>query len=412
MNKCGGIKILDLPTRKTLTQNEYTVIAERGSNYKVDIKSILSLAGGVSEDVINELKAYIDSADKILQLQINNLSEKTEIIDGKVDDLIGNFFKYLKKYIDNDTIYADDEHQVIKSKGGGPSTKTFDITVTLSDAEKGSVSITGTEVLKEVATEGKYVYTVGAVSDATIKVQPITGYLIQKLIVDGEDKGVLSSYTFESINANHSVRVELAQDERYTIPPKWRRSDNQQEYLGIYNATKAVVNDYPEGLTQDVTLTCLEDVIDYQDNKSQISESMWNVDIKNWNKDTQYILTIDGDDILIRAIRYNGNPTDTYGYRRVQITLDPGTYRLRLFMSLDKAQKDGSKFLKIQTIIDDVATDFTIPEDYSFSGNLTRWLEQEIHITESGQFELRFGFENSTVGWIPCPLNILEIQEI
>ena len=45
MNKCGGIKILDLPTRKTLTQNEYTVIAERGSNYKVDIKSILSLAG-------------------------------------------------------------------------------------------------------------------------------------------------------------------------------------------------------------------------------------------------------------------------------------------------------------------------------------------------------------------------------
>lgn len=195
------------------------------------------------------------------------------------------------------SLYADDERRVIKSKGGsGPSTKTFDITVTLSDAEKGSVSITGTEVLKEVVTEGKYVYTVGAVSDATIKVQPITGYLIQKLIIDGEDKGALNTYTFESINANHSVRVELAQDERYTIPPKWRRSDNQQEYLGIYNATKAVVNDYPEGLTQDVTLTCLEDVIDYQDNKSQISESMWNVDIKNWNKDTQYILTIDGDD--------------------------------------------------------------------------------------------------------------------
>ena len=296
MNNCGGIKILDLPTRKKLTQNEYLVIAERGSNYKVDIKSILSLAGGVSEDVINELKAYIDSADKSLQLQISNLSKKTEIIDSKVDDLIDNFYLYLKKYIDNDTIYADDEHRVIKAKGGsGPSTKTFDITVTLSEADKGSVSIQGTEVLKEVTTEGKYVYTVGAVSNATIKITPITGYLIQKLIVDGEDKGALNSYTFESINANHSVRVELAQDERYTVPPKWRRSDNQQEYLGIYNATKAVVSDYPDGLTQDVTLTCLEDVIDYQDNKSQISESMWNVDIKNWNKDTQYILTIDGD---------------------------------------------------------------------------------------------------------------------
>jgi hypothetical protein len=81
-------------------------------------------------------------------------------------------------------------------------------------------------------------------------------------------------------------------------------------------------------------------------------------------------------------------------------------------MSLNKTQKDGSKFLKIQTIIDDVATDFTIPEDYSLSGNLTRWLEQEIHITESGKFELRFGFENVTIGWVPCPLNVMEIEEI
>lgn len=156
MNNCGGIKILDLPTRKKLTQNEYLVIAERGSNYKVDVKSLISLVGGVSEDVINELKAYIDNADKSLQLQINNVRNQTEIIDGKVDDLIDNFYQYLKRYIDNDTIYADDEHKVIKAKGGsGPSTKTFDITVTLSDADNGSVSITGTEVLKEVVTEGE-----------------------------------------------------------------------------------------------------------------------------------------------------------------------------------------------------------------------------------------------------------------
>ena len=47
-------------------QNEYLVIAERGSNYKVDVKSLISLVGGVSEDVINELKAYIDNADKSL----------------------------------------------------------------------------------------------------------------------------------------------------------------------------------------------------------------------------------------------------------------------------------------------------------------------------------------------------------
>lgn len=266
-------------------------------DYWIDVTS--NYYGGCIRYYRNDTNTWemLDLNDKQVDAIIDYINDELKsYIDDKIDDVIDNFYEYLKRHIDNDTIYADDEHRVIKSKGGsGPSTKTFDITVTLSDAEKGSVSITGTEVLKEVVTEGKYVYTVGAVSNATIKVQPITGYLIQKLIIDGEDKGVLSSYTFDSINANHSVYVQLAQDERYLVPPKWIRSDNQQEYLGIYNATKAVVEDYPDGLTQDVTLTCLEDVIDYQDNKSQISESMWNVDIKNWNKDTQYILTIDGD---------------------------------------------------------------------------------------------------------------------
>lgn len=27
-------------------------------------------------------------------------------------------------------------------------------------------------------------------------------------------------------------------------------------------------------------------------------------------------------------------------------------------------------------------------------------------------FELRFGFENVTIGWVPCPLNVMEIEEI
>ena len=191
-------------------------------DYWIDVTS--NYYGGCIRYYRNDTNTWemLDLNDKQVDAIIDYIiNELKSYIDGKIDDVIDNFYEYLKRHIDNDTIYADDERRVIKSKGGsGPSTKTFDITVTLSDAEKGSVSITGTEVLKEVATEGKYVYTVGAVSDATIRATPTTGYLIQKLIVDGEDKGALNSYTFESINANHSIRVELAQDERYTIPPK------------------------------------------------------------------------------------------------------------------------------------------------------------------------------------------------
>lgn len=207
MNNCGGIKILDLPTRKKLTQNEYLVIAERGSNYKVDVKSLISLVGGVSEDVINELKAYIDNADKSLQLQINNVRNQTEIIDGKVDDLIDNFYQYLKRYIDNDTIYADDEHKVIKAKGGsGPSTKTFDITVTLSDAEKGSVSITGTEVLKQVATE------------ALIHEEIFNEYFPPVMLLSETDEDTTAEYPFP-----------LLDEEDITNSPEW--SDPEQEII-------------------------------------------------------------------------------------------------------------------------------------------------------------------------------------
>jgi len=149
-------------------------------DYWIDVTS--NYYGGCIRYYRNDTNTWemLDLNDKQVDAIIDYINDELKsYIDGKIDDVIDNFYEYLKRHIDNDTIYADDEHRVIKSKGGsGPSTKTFDITVTLSDAEKGSVSITGTEVLKEVATEGKYVYTVGAVSDATIKVTPITGYLI------------------------------------------------------------------------------------------------------------------------------------------------------------------------------------------------------------------------------------------
>ena len=137
------------------------------------------------------------------------------------------------------------------------------------------------------------------------------------------------------------------------------------------------------------------------------------------NEDTQQLGYITGDnsaiypdEIIKRCIRYNGFPQNTYGYRRVGLNLNPGNYKLKLFMSLNQNQKDGSKFLKIQTIIDDEVRDFVIPEDYTFIGNTDTWLEQDVSITESKTLELRFGFENVTIGWAPAPLNIIKIEEL
>ena len=118
------------------------------------------------------------------------------------------------------------------------------------------------------------------------------------------------------------------------------------------------------------------------------------------------------DNIIKHNARFNGNPTNGYGYRSVIIALSPGNYKLSLYMAYNSGNKDGSKFMKVQTVVDGVVDDFVIPEGYSYIDNSSTWLEKNITITELGQFELRWGIENSNIGWVAVPLNIIRIEEI
>lgn len=56
MNKCEGIKILELDPKRILEGNEYMVIAEKDQNFKAPINQIVDL-------VINDdrIKDYIDT---------------------------------------------------------------------------------------------------------------------------------------------------------------------------------------------------------------------------------------------------------------------------------------------------------------------------------------------------------------
>lgn len=56
MNKCDGIKILELDPKRILEGNEYMVIAEKDQNFKAPINQIVDLV--VSDD---RLKDYIDT---------------------------------------------------------------------------------------------------------------------------------------------------------------------------------------------------------------------------------------------------------------------------------------------------------------------------------------------------------------
>lgn len=118
------------------------------------------------------------------------------------------------------------------------------------------------------------------------------------------------------------------------------------------------------------------------------------------------------DSVLEKYARYNGFPQNTYGHRTASVHLPPGTYRLRLFCSLNSTYKNSTEFMKVQTVVDGVANVFELPDGYDVIGNLTRWLEQEITVPESGTFELQWGMENATKGWMEVPLNIMEIEEM
>lgn len=226
----------------------------------------------------------------------------TKWVDSGVAPQLGEtvFMELLKRHIDNKTILWDDGGQYIYSLGGGGGGKLFTISVSVDPADIGRVEVTavGDEVQEVVASADRSNYTViaGAVSDVTLNFIAKTGYNVKTVEVDDADQGSATSYTFKSINANHTVYIRMDVDVSYIIPPVYIRSDNDRQYLGIYNATRSVMEDYPGGLTRDVTITCTQDVIDYKGNRSQVEDSMWSVDMKGWNQETPYVLTIDGAD--------------------------------------------------------------------------------------------------------------------
>lgn len=97
MNKCDGIKILELDPKRVLTGGEYMVVAEKDYNYKAPINQIVDL-------VINDgrLKDYIDATVEFsigdfknevnqsiseLTNKINNLDSKISTVNNRITNL-------------------------------------------------------------------------------------------------------------------------------------------------------------------------------------------------------------------------------------------------------------------------------------------------------------------------------------
>ena len=170
MNKCDGIKILELDPKRILTGGEYMVVAEKDYNYKAPINQIVDL-------VINDskLKDYIDATvefsigdfknevnQSILELtnKINNLESSIDDIEQNITSInnkitsiennLGNIGELLdeeyitqliNKLISENKISVLDTVQQAMNKGTG-------VTLALPSANSGKISLpiwTGTE---------------------------------------------------------------------------------------------------------------------------------------------------------------------------------------------------------------------------------------------------------------------------
>ena len=97
MNKCDGIKILELDPKRNLEGNEYMVVAEKDQNYKAPINQIVDLVINddrikdyidvTIESSIGDFKNEVNQSISELTSKINNLDSKITTVNNRITNL-------------------------------------------------------------------------------------------------------------------------------------------------------------------------------------------------------------------------------------------------------------------------------------------------------------------------------------
>lgn len=97
MNKCDGVKILELDPKHNLEGNEYMVVAEKDQNYKAPINQIVDLVindnrikdyiDATIESLIRDFKNEVNQSISELTSKINNLDSKITTVNNRITNL-------------------------------------------------------------------------------------------------------------------------------------------------------------------------------------------------------------------------------------------------------------------------------------------------------------------------------------
>lgn len=224
-------------------------------------------------------------------------------VDTGVSPTVGDdiFVELLKRYIDGTTIYWDAANRVIKARGGGDNV--FSIVVSIETVDIGRVSVTasGDSVgVTPSADGGTYTVTGTAGGTVTVRIVAEEGYQVQKLDVDDVSQGNISEYTFERLDRDHTMKVWMEVSEETPTEFLIRSDLPGMYYSGTQAALDAVKASYPDGLTRDVTISCVKPA------KERRGGAAWVARLADWNLRSAYMLTLDGAGMLTYDCRSAG----------------------------------------------------------------------------------------------------------
>ena len=111
--------------------------------------------------------------------------------------------------------------------GGGSSSTVSSYTIKASAGNGGIISPSGNVSVKRG-------------EDQTFSINPINGYRISDVIVDGKSVGAVSTYTFDSVKANHTIQVKFVKLNSIVADPEvtgvagWLQTKEHNGYMGGY----------------------------------------------------------------------------------------------------------------------------------------------------------------------------------
>jgi len=218
------------------------------------------------------------------------------------------FVYKLRKHIDNDTVYWDGNNQVIKAKGGVLETISIRISINPANVGQCTISAIG-DIINVVESEDKsnYYITAAKTGTVTIKVIPKDGYQVQKLNVDQVSQGSVSEYTFENLASDHTMYVWMEEMLVQTDTDFLIRSDKPSVYYsGLGECIAAIKEDYPDKLTKDIMISCVKKAMEIRGSQWNSTYGIWTSTLLDWNKDSLYTLTINGNDLYTINCRWLG----------------------------------------------------------------------------------------------------------